>query len=108
MKTVVNVLKRKGLERRYARLANTRMAKLTAEAIQRGYSIAFIKKENLRHSKDLFIDAKVALEHIVRKTSGIDLWCFTDLSELGDDKIYVAFKEMEGQFWNPRYIRISD
>lgn len=97
MKSVVTVLSSKKLKARYAKLANTRMAKLTEEAIRNGYSIACVQIEGLGTSKLLDYDVQVALEQSVPKTSVIHIWCYTDLSEFRSDKVYVAFKELKGR-----------
>lgn len=109
----VRVLSKKQLDERYSKLANTRMAKLTKEAIEKGYSIALIQKEGLRSRTDwLLHDVQVALEQSVPRNSVIKIWCYTDMSQLDDDSIYVAFKELKGQACahasDPDHCRISD
>ena len=40
-------------------------------------------------------DVRVALDSITLKTSFIEIWRYTDLSELPKDKVYSAFKELK-------------
>lgn len=112
MKSKVTVLSKEQLDERYSRLANTRMAKLTKEAIEKGYSIALVEKEGLNRRDWLTYDVQVALEQSVPRNSVIKVWCYTDMSQLDDDKIYVAFKELKGQACahasDPDHCRISD
>lgn len=112
MKSKVTVLSKEQLDERYSRLANTRMAKLTKEAIEKGYSIALVEKEGLNRSDWLTYDVQVALEQSVPRNSVIKVWCYTDMGQLDDDKIYVAFKELKGQACahasDPDHCRISD
>lgn len=113
MKSNVMVLSKQQLDERYSRLANTKMARLTKEAIEKGYSIALIEQEGLeKRIEYLSYDTQVALEQSVPKSSVIKIWCFTDMSELDVDKIYVAFKELKchacAHSTDPDYCRISD
>ena len=107
----VTVLSKEQLQERYSRVANTRMAKLTKEAIEKGFSIALVEKEGLRKSHWLDYDVEVALEQSVPRNSVIKVWGYTDMSQLYNDKIYVAFKELKGQACahaiSPDYCRIS-
>ncbi len=96
MKTTVTFLTKRQLSNRYSKLANTRMAKLTKEALELGYSIARIEKEGLKHSNFLAADIRVALECNFPKTSEIQIWGFTDMSEFNRDILYCAYKEISG------------
>ena len=112
METKVTVLSMEQLKERYnLSLPNTRMDRLTKEAIDAGYSIALIEKEGLRRKKKLLFPVRVALEHSVPRSSVIKLGCYTDMSQLGEDKIYVAFKELKNQACahadDPDHCRIS-
>ncbi len=97
MSSKVKILTPKQLDERYFNLADTKMARLTQEALKKGYSIALINKNGLSHSEDLSCDVQVALEMSVPKSSVISVWCYTDMSELDKDQIYVAFKELKNQ-----------
>ncbi len=97
MQTKVVVLSKEQLVERYSTLAGTRMAKLTKEAIENGYSIALVEKEGLKKALLLSHDVQAALEQSVARSSVIKLWCFTDMSQMDEDKIYVAFKELKNQ-----------
>ncbi len=113
MKHSVKVLSKKQLDVRYSELANTRMARLTKEAIEKGYSIALVKIERMSVNDEyLDYDIQVALEQSVPKSSVIKVWGYTDMSEMNDSKIYVAFKELRGQACahasDPDHCRISD
>jgi len=112
MRTSVMVLSNEELDERYSSLSNTRMAKLTREAIERGYSIALVEKEGLRKEKWLSHLVRVVLEQSVPRSSVIKLWRFTDMSQLDEDRIYVAFKELKFQAcahgMSPDHCRISD
>lgn len=112
MKSSVMVLSEKQLKERYSHLANTRMAKLTKEAIEKGYSIALVEKEGLKNGNLLAHKVQVALEQSVPRSSVIQLWCFTDMSQMKEDKIYVAFKELKHQACahasSPDHCRVSD
>lgn len=59
MKSKVTVLSKEQLDERYSRLANTRMAKLAKEAIEKGYSIALVEKEGLNRRDWLTYDVQV-------------------------------------------------
>ena len=72
------------------------MAKLTRKAIESGYSIALIEQEGLHKSDWLTHDVQVALECVTPKSSFIEVLGYTDMSELPQDKIYCAFKELKG------------
>lgn len=113
MKSKVMFLSKEQLDERYSKLANTKMAKLTKEAIEKGYSVALIQKEGLGWRREwLLHSVQVALEQSVPRNSVIKIWCYTDMSELRDDKIYVAFKELKGQACahasDPDHCRVSD
>lgn len=101
MKRVVKILSKEELDKRY-QLNNKSMAFiLTREAIKNGYSIALIEQEgldqaSLREPSKLLYYVRLALESIIPKSSYIEIWGFTDMSELPEDKIYCAFKELEG------------
>lgn len=101
MKRVVKILSKEELDKRY-QLNNKSMAFiLTREAIKNGYSIALIEQEgldqaSLREPSKLLYYVRIALESIISKSSYIEIWGFTDMSELPEDKIYCAFKELEG------------
>ena len=96
MERTVKVLSKKELNKMYPKEVNSRMAKLTREALDKGYSIALIEQEGLHSSKWLTQDVKVALESITPKSSAIEVWGYTDMSQLSEDKIYCAFKELKG------------
>lgn len=112
MKSSVVVLSQEQLDERYSSLAGTRMAKLTKESIEKGYSIALVEREGLRREKRLWYRVQMALEQSVSRSSVIKLWCFTDMSQLDKDKIYVAFKELKFQACahgtSPDHCRVSD
>ena len=95
MSSKVTVLSKEQLCELYSKLAGTHMAKLTKEAVEKGCSIALVEKEGLKRSKNLTYDIQVALEHSVPRSSVIKVWCYTDMSQLKENKIYVAFKELE-------------
>lgn len=94
MKRTVTTLSKKQLNKRYLKLADTRMAKLTKEALESGYSIARIEQDGLHRSNCLVQDIRIALEYVFPKTSEIQIWGFTDMSELHKDTLYCAFKEI--------------
>ncbi len=113
MKYSVKVLSKDQLDARYTWLANSNMAKLTKEAIEKGYSIALVEVEGLSRNDDhLTYDVHVALEQSVPRNSVIKVWGYTDMSQMNADKIYVAFKELKGQAcahaFDSDHCRISD
>ena len=94
MERIVKILSKEELDKRYVKLANTRMEKLTKKAISLDYSIAYIKQPGLHHSTFLAEDTREALESIFPKTSGFEIFGYTDISELAtNDTVYCAFKE---------------
>lgn len=90
----VTILTEKQLNERYLTQSNSRTAKLTAEAIQAGYSIARIEQVELETFDYLIWDIQIALECNFPRTSKIQLGYFTDLSELDKSVVYCAFKEL--------------
>lgn len=99
MNRKVTILSKEDLEKRYSgEMANTRMAKLTKEALELGYSIALIEQEHLHESNMICYDVQVALEcHFPCSSTYIEVWGFTDLSEFNNDKLYCAFRELKGR-----------
>lgn len=97
MRRIVKILSNDELDKRYPKGVNFRMAKLTREAIDKGYSIALIEQEGLHNSNWLTQDVQVALECNTPKSSVIEVWGYTDMSQLSEDKIYCAFKEIKGE-----------
>lgn len=92
MERIVTTLSKKQLNERYMKLDGTIMAKLTIEALELGYSIARVEQKGLRYSNSLVDDIRVALECNFPKTSEIQIWGFTDMSELCKDVMYCAYK----------------
>jgi len=98
MRRIVKILSNEELDKRYPEGMENRMAKLTREAIEKGYSIALVEQEGLHDSGILLShDVQVALESITPKSSVIEVWGYTDMSQFSKDKIYCAFKELKGE-----------
>ena len=93
----LTILTQEDLKRRYDKLNDTNMARLTDEAIAGGYSIGILQYAGLKHNtaRDWLDYAKVAVAmnfkgHIYK------IGVFTDLSEVDEDKVYFAYKTKEG------------
>ena len=87
MRRIVKILSNEELDKMYPKGVNSRMAKLTREAIDKGYSIALIEQEGLHDSGILLShDVQVALESITPKSSVIEVWGYTDMSQFSRDK----------------------
>lgn len=90
----VTIVSKRQLMLRYTALANSTMANLTKEAQKLGYSIARIEQKGLNNSNCLAEDIQNAMERKFPETS-IQIWAFTDLSELNRDTVYVAYRKLQ-------------
>lgn len=96
-KLKLTILTQKDLKRRYDKLKNTRMARLTEEAIAGGYSIGILQYTGLsRDSESNWL--RYAEDVIAMNFEGqrYKIGAFTDLSEVDNDKLYFAFKTKKG------------
>ena len=89
----LTIFKGKDLKSRYEQLKNTRMARLTDEAVANGYSIAILHYPGLYHDSVSIwrLNAKNAVAAQFKGQS-YKIGAFTDLSEVKNDKLYFAFK----------------
>lgn len=95
----LTVLEEKDLKGRYEKLEDTRMARLTDEAVANGYSIGVL------HYPGLELDSasewlRYARNAIATRFKGqsYKIGIFTDLSKVENDKLYFAFKTKENCF----------
>ena len=93
----LTILEEEDLRSRYEQLKNTRMTRLTDEAVANGYSIAMLHYPGLKFdSGSKWV--KYAENAIAARFKGqrYKIGAFTDLSEVDHDKLYFAFKTKEG------------
>lgn len=93
----LTILKQNDVKSRYEQLKNTKMARLTEEAVADGYSIAVLHYSGLHldSASKWFRYAKDAVAtHF--KGQSYKIGVFTDLSEIKIDKLYFAFKTKKG------------
>ncbi len=89
----LTILKKEDLERRYEQLRDTQMAHLTEKAIADGYSIAILSYPGLKYDyapEWLRNVRKAVAAHF--KGYKYKIGAFTDLSQVGNDQLYFAFK----------------
>ena len=91
----IKVLSKKEIEERYPKENNSNMAKLTREFVERGFKIVRLKMDGLSNEKFLTMEVNAAVE-IVLNNDNFEIGCYTDLSELLNDTIYVAVKVLGG------------
>ena len=97
MNEQLTILKEEDLKKRYEQLKNTRMARLTSEAVANGYSIAILHYPGLKF--DSASEWLRRAENAVAarfKGYSYKTGAFTDLSEVDNDKLYFAFKTKKG------------
>lgn len=93
----LTILTTKDLKRRYDKLKDTRMDRLTEKAIKEGYSIGILHYNRLRD--DTVTEwLSYARDAVAMNFTGkrYKIGIFTDLSEVGKDKLYFAFKTKDG------------
>lgn len=88
----IEILSQDEIEKRYPK-ESTKMAKLTREFVERGFQIVCLKMDGLSKEKFLTMEVNVAVE-IALKNDNFEIGCYTDLSELKKDVIYVAVKKL--------------
>ncbi len=86
-----HILTKKELNKRYASQKDSHAAKLTAKAIQLGYSIARIEQVELGTFDCVLWDVQIALACKFPLNSKVEVWCFTDLTELDSGVVYCSF-----------------
>lgn len=94
----LTILTKEDLERRYDhQLKNTRMARLTDEAVAEGYSIGILHYIGLGMGSasewHRNVQSAVAMHF---KGQRYKIGVFTDLSEVNNDKLYFSFKTKKG------------
>lgn len=96
-KLQLTILTQKDLERRYGILKDTNMARFTKEETAKGYSIGILQYKGLH--QDSAEDWLRHAESVVAmnfKGERYKIGMFTDLSEIGEDKLYFSFKTKKG------------
>lgn len=89
----LTILTKEDLKSRYVELKNSRMARLTDEAVAEGYSIAILHYPSLK--RDTASEWLRYAENTVAarfKGHRYKIGVFTDLSEVENDKLYFSFK----------------
>ncbi len=89
----LTILTKKDLKKRYGRLKNTKMARLTDEAVTAGYSIGILHYFGLERDSgsEWLRNAENAVATRFKGQS-YKIGAFTDLSEVNEDRLYFSFK----------------
>lgn len=97
MDVKITVLTKEEIEERYSRLGNTKMARLTTEAVEKGYSIGLLEYVGLSEecATDWFREINNVLASECRGKCSYKIGNFTDLALLDQNKLYFAFKTKE-------------
>ncbi len=93
----IKILSKKEIEERYPKENNSNVAKLTRGFIEKGFKIAYLKMDGLGRETPSWrhVEVSNAIE-IALKNDNFEIGCYTDLSELKNDVIYVSFKVLGG------------
>ncbi len=93
----LTILTNENLQSRYKQLEKTNMARLTYEAVAKGYSIGILHYTGLEQdSAREWLDKAENVVAIQFKGQLYKIGAFTDLSEVNEDKLYFAFKTKKG------------
>ena len=97
----VRILTTEEIEEKYSKNNNTRMANLTKQALDKGYLIALVEQKDLEHSDHMHLEIQWAVESLFPEAlhEHVEIWGYTDMSELSKGKIYCAFKVDESKGW---------
>ena len=93
----LTILTNENLQSRYKQLEKTNMARLTYEAVAKGYSIGILHYTGLKQdSAREWLKKNKNVVAIQFEGQLYKIGAFTDLSEVKEDKLYFAFKTKKG------------
>ena len=89
----IRVLSKREIEERYPKDSDSNRAKLTRDFMKEGFKIVYLKMDGLGIETPSMRHADVVHSMgIVMKNDNFQIGCYTDMSELEKDILYVAVK----------------